>query len=120
MATPSVTTNPPNGKPAFTPGPWRVREGGNQSNIIAVATIQACELENYAAQEDSIKANMALIASAPSLYAALEEAEKALQAVYNEDKTQNGWFRQHVTKQLVGIRQALSLARGESTEASDD
>ncbi len=73
----------------FTPGPWRICTDGNIANCVdgpsgqkfyerddgfrAVATVEACtDTRNHHERAANMHANMALIAAAPELYAALE------------------------------------------------
>lgn len=97
--------------PKFTPGPWEVRLQGPSIRRIATTAVPNRHiadvvpvLYDYDKASYTMEANATLIASAPALYAALEELEGYFHR--NPNVTASG-------SQRARIRAALALARGE-------
>ena len=95
--------------PKFTPGPWDACERGDyadfdgDSNVILGNDTRIAVVQNSGTAEDD--ANAHLIAAAPEMYAALESAQKLIEAA------QPTLERVKVYKKVTA---SLAKARGES------
>jgi hypothetical protein len=71
-----------NKKPTHTPGPWRVSKESStiieNGHGLILGSACGCDDSGYFPSDQTAVANAVLMAAAPSLLAALEEAEKEL------------------------------------------
>ncbi len=92
----------------FTPGPWRIAKQFACHSNIGTDLIDVCKTEctkidgARIAPDDQNRADAALIAAAPELYVALEEAQRILSLAHDHD-----------APVMVRVEQALRKARGE-------
>jgi hypothetical protein len=91
----------------FTPGPWSVGQysfDDYQFSVYGSDQVKICTLEGWnPGNMKEGEANANIIASAPDLLAACEEAEEKL--------LEEGWHPQGIV--LKNIREAIAKAKGE-------
>lgn len=89
---------------AHTQGPWRLDGDANAMNLDVVSgdgRIAMLDCENFEIPDGELKANAALIAAAPDLLAALEDAVEALTEA------------RYYPSELQRFRAAISKAKGD-------
>jgi hypothetical protein len=113
----------------FTPGPWRIKEGGNIGNVVeahvgeddfgetwkCVALYQSALPKEqrfvYPDEPENAEANAHLIAAAPSLYKVLE---RAVELVETEVIRVRPSDRETLMDWLTNANTELAKARGET------
>ena len=87
-----------------TPGPWIAMRGlvGTEKSAILVAD---CNTQDFNPTSETIKANASLIAAAPDLLFALQEALAREERHYESEETKPGW--------VILAREAIRKAEGE-------
>ena len=93
--------------PQFTNGPWWLDEETQMVRVDGLSDVDICDtrhhIQNGALERDNWKANGALIAAAPDLYAALQGLGDVLK--------QHDAVHPHALTRIEGL---LAKARGES------
>ena len=105
-----MTTQPSLAKPAFTPGPWRVRprsSGLHQKLVIQVGGALVARCEGGNAEE--AEANACLIAAAPELYAALRATQIELLMLHPRLGSP---YQHSVSVVLAQVRAVLAAVEG--------
>lgn len=102
--------------PNFTPGPWEVRLQGPSIRRIATTSVPNRHiadvvpvLYDYDKASHTMEANAQLIASAPALYAALEDLVAAVQG----SNARQPSLGECIVSELYRAVDALAAARGE-------
>jgi hypothetical protein len=94
-----------------TPGPWQLRTGDKAATVYATTPAEEqlplCTVHHQYVEDDEYAPNARLIAAAPELLAALEEARVALQAEYNRT----------AARYLVGPLHTVELAIAKAVQS---
>lgn len=92
---------------SHTPGPWRVRRTQTPGQF--VTSEKVCDAHNSVICNLHVnaEANGRLIAAAPKMLAALQQAEKALDSVFD------GWVDGVIGEALLAVRIVIAEATGE-------
>lgn len=111
--------------PKFTPGPWLYQQGflwRGSGKLMPTGPLKIAGhgyIPDFVDNDEEAQANSRLIAAAPELYEALQDAWSALQYIkqhYHDERTASGelygigWDRV-----ATAVRSALAKARGETS-----